>query len=65
MTAATVALPTSDELVTTALAAVDRAEKRLDQLTPSAWVHAIQQDLTVVRLTLLTRPLRPEEVAGA
>ena len=64
MTISTALLPTADELVTAALAGVDRALGRLDQLTPSAWVHAIQQDLTVVRLTLLTRPLRPEEVAG-
>ena len=64
MTAGTVALPTADELVTTCLAATDRALGRLDQLTPSPWVHAIRQDLTVVKGTLLTRPLRPEEVAG-
>jgi len=64
VTAATVAVPTSDELVTTALAAVDRAQKRLDQPLTVARVHAIKQDLTVVKGMLLTRPLRPEEVTG-
>ena len=64
MTAVVVALPTADELVTTCLAAVDRALGRLDQPLTIARVHAIKQDLTVVKGTLLTRPLRPEEVAG-
>ena len=60
MTAVTVACPpTADQLITTALHGVDRALRRLDQLTPSPWIHAIRQDLTVVQLTLLTPPLDP------
>jgi hypothetical protein len=57
--------PTADELITTALHGVDRALRRLDQLTPSPWVHAIRQDLTVVKGTLLTPPVRPQEMPGA
>ncbi len=64
MTAGTVVLPTADELVTAALARLAMALDRLDQPLTLARVHALKQDLTVVKGTLLTRPLRPEEVAG-
>jgi hypothetical protein len=62
--ASVVCPPTADELITTALARVDEALALLDKPLTCARVHALRQDLTVVKLTLLTPPVRPEEVDG-
>ena len=58
--AATVAMPTRDELVTTALEHLHYAAKGLDKALTDTRVHAIKQHLAVIELTLLTPPLRPD-----
>jgi hypothetical protein len=64
VTAVTVACPpTADELITTALARVDEALELLDKPLTCARVHALRQDLTVVKIALLTPPVRPEEMS--
>ena len=59
---AIVALPTRDELVTTALDRLYWLEKQLDKpLTPSR-LHVIRGHATAIRAALLTPPLRPNGI---
>jgi len=55
-------LPTADELATRALARLEKAVNELEKPLTVARVHVIKQHLAVVKLTLLTSPLRPRQV---
>jgi hypothetical protein len=59
----TAELPTRDELVTTALDRLYYADKALNQPLTVARIHVIRGHIAAARAALLTKPLRPGEVA--
>ena len=66
MTAPATVLPTLDEAVLTLLEHLEWVDKGLDKPLTTTRIHALKQHVTVMRLTCLTPPLRPEglEVEG-